>query len=278
MADENKVTDEMLNAASDADDAANNGDSVTNESDNGTEDVKKDAENLDDGEDTEKLKDKLKHYQDERSGFGRRLSAMEKDAQDRNDRLESVLNRIESLTGNSRSNSATEDVDDVDDDVPITKSEIRKMLREDKESEIKETSRYSQNYLRQFNKLGRMEDPEYYDSIFKEMEKNFNNKLTGNPMVDAELNYDKAEKALLKKTLASSIRKNPLKGNKPDGALGVGGDTTTVTKGSFVLPKLDEHATAFMAYAKKNNMSEKRIEKALSGETPANLKGNKVSL
>jgi len=260
---EKKVTDEMLAAASDADDVANNNDSVTDESDNGAEEpeAKKEDGNSDDEEDTEKLKEKLKRYQDERSGFGRRLSTMEKEIQERNDRLDAVLDRMESLAGNSRDNAIN---DDIDNDMPLTKAELKKLLREERELETKESLHYSQNYLRQFSKMGRTEDPEYYDAIFKEMEKNFNNKITGNPIVDAELNYDKAEKALLKKTLASSVKKNPLKGEKIKEALGVGGDSNMGKSKDFVMPKLDKAAAAFMEYAKHKNMSQERIERALT--------------
>jgi len=100
---------------------------------------------------------------------------------------------------------------------------------------------------------------EQHDETVKEMMTNFNVRRTGNPQIDAELNYAKAQAAVLSRGATKTV---PVKGEKPVAAGVTVGNTNTQRK--VTLPKLSAEAESFAAYMIRNGMSEESIAEALA--------------
>lgn len=123
-----------------------------------------------------------------------------------------------------------------EDEEIITSKTLETYLsrQEAKKSEQKQT--YEKNYTSTFAKIGT--DDDNFDAVWKEMVENHNVIHTGDPTVDAKLNYLSAQNALLKKP------KNPVQGKGKD-VKGVNvPDTTKTTPKS--MPKLDPVAQEFV--------------------------------
>lgn len=217
-------------------------------------------------EETKKLQEEEDHK--ERSKLGRRLSAMEQEAEARGTRLDATLDKMEAfLSSNPNANATTE----TDYDEPLTKKDIDKFM-EDREYKTKiAQGKYEQGYLQYVSKLGQQEDPEFHEEIQEEMMKNFNVKYSRDPVADAERNYLRATRAILKK--GSPSKENPLKGNKPKSALGVAGDTQMKDNKEFVMPALDEDAKDFI---KRKGLSEEQVKKYLSSKETVGLSRTNV--
>lgn len=253
--EKDKVTDDELDVASK--ETTDNDDSVTDS--DAIKDVEKKKE--EEGEETvESLKEKLKESHKERSRLGRRISAIERESIERNERLESAIGKIESFTVGSRQQE-----NDVVDDEYLTASKLNQVLNAREQKTNDDINVYQRDYKRALSRLGDNEELEFYDAVVAEMTKTgspFNDILSDNPYADAEINYLRATKAVLKK--ANAPKKNPLEGKKPDGALGVGGDTTITDKRTFTMPKLDADSQDYFNYVKRKGMKDTSIEKAFT--------------
>ena len=125
------------------------------------------------------------------------------------------------------------------------------------------------NYIQTINRLGSDETEEDHKDIYDEMMSHFNVRYSENPVVDAEKNYLKATRSVLKKRTAEPAKKvNPLKGNKPKAPLGAGSNSETMAKKTKPMPKFDEAAQDFM---RKSGITPERAAEILDGDTPANL-------
>ena len=99
---------------------------------------------------------------------------------------------------------------------------------------------------------------EQHDEVVKEMMTNFNVHRTGNPQIDAELNYAKAQAAVLSRGATKTV---PVKGDKPVAAGVTVGSTNTQRK--VTLPKLSAEAENFVAYMRRQGMTDESIAEAL---------------
>lgn len=211
-------------------------------------------------EETQKLKEEEEHK--ERSKLGRRVSAMEQEIEARATRLDAVVDRMEMFLSTQNSTNTTYETDE-----PLTRKDVNKFLEERDTKLSSAKMKYEKDYLQHISKLGQQEDPEVHEEIEEEMMKNFNVMHSNDPVADAERNYLKATRAILKK--ASPTKENPLKGKPPKSPLGVGGDTHMEKEKETQLPPLDDEAKDYIS---RRNLSPDRVKKALLSKTPLGLK------
>jgi len=212
---------------------------------------------------TEKeVSEEEKEEQKERSRLGRRLSKMEQTLSDFMERTGQVLETYQPREEKVTKQTLTE----LQDDDIVTVRDLKRLLSEEQNRTMTAQKEYEGGYVRHLKTLGGDEDPDLNEEIVKEMMTNFNIRHSNDPQADAERNYYRAARVVLKK--ATPDKKNPLKGEKPKGATGVGGDTALKDR-DLPIPELDEYAKEFV---QKVGMKEDSIKKALKGETPLSLR------
>lgn len=185
----------------------------------------------------------------ERSKLGRRVSTMEQMIRDRDSKIDDLLYRMETMIApKPQVYSDHSSQEDGNGDDYITKKDLPKYVddfitRKEKMTEAQH-QKYQIDYRRTLNQLGSSaEDPDFHSQVVAELEdvkSPFNKIISGNPNSDAELNYYKASMFLLK----AGKPTNPLKGGKPPGAIGVGGDSKIKPKDA-PMPKLSKEAAEF---------------------------------
>lgn len=211
----------------------------------------------------------------ERSKLGRKVKYMEDSLNGIKESIDERMDRMEKLFSQGQQQERHEEQfeDDEDEEVVLTKKEMREQMQQlMKEQQTQETNsqvQYEKGYLSTIKQLGSEEESEEeFNDIYDEMMANFNKKHSDNPEMDAEKNWLRATKSVLKKQAAKPIKKeNPLKGRKPKSPLGKGGGDTTPDT-SPTTPKLDDVAAEFI---RKTKMSDEAVADALSGEAPARL-------
>src|SRR3972149_3260591 len=138
-----------------------------------------------------------------------------------------------------------------------TPDDVEKVIQVREARQRNEQETYQKAYVSQMVSMST--GNEQHDEVVKEMMANFNIRRTGNPQIDAELNYAKAQAAVLSRGATKTV---PVKGEKPAAAGVTVGNTNTQRK--VTLPKLSAEAESFAAYMIRNGMSEESIAEALA--------------
>ena len=193
----------------------------------------------------------------ERVEFGRRnakrLENVEKtitNFADQFARTEETLSRFEGiLTQLVPQNRSEQNMTDIDED---EYARYRKLRARERQDQVK----YEKDYVTAENRI-KDKDPVIHDLIHKEMFENFNEIVTGNPSVDAELNYNKARASLMSKQLAELKKKGTDRKLGPTG-LQIGSRTGEQTEHETVLAEDAER------YVKSRGLSPEFVKKALS--------------
>jgi len=194
----------------------------------------------------EKVEPKEDDDHSEKSRLGRRLTRLETDIRSFMDEMKSTRKQpIE------------------DDEVPeviSTREDVLKVMSVEERKREKARVDYESNYLRKLSEFqGDTEnEKKQYEEIEKEMLANFNRKVTGNPLVDAELNFTKAKLSITEKKIPGREFKG--RAESPTGSPTIPNAVKTTPKG---LPELDEFARDFV---RRTGMSEDSQKKALGIE------------
>lgn len=258
MEDEKAIpTDEELDAAAAQEETVEIEETVPPE-DEGTGDESEQPEPKGEENPQEPSEEDVPDHQ-EKSRLGRRLKRMEA-------QFSTLMQRLEGLQSTPAVTEKEEDLPDQDEFVRA--SDIPKIMERLTEKKQAEQSKYENDYLYATVSLGADENisTELQDAIFDKMQSEFNTRITGNPKVDAELNYRKAMTSVLAKQ--ASTPKNPLKGGKPNEAIGVGAPTQTPSAPASKKVKLDPYAAEF---AKSVGMTEEEVSAALSSSNTSTV-------
>ena len=173
----------------------------------------------------------------DRAQFGRRTKLIEENLLAQQQTLQSILNRLDTFGQTQPTQNAPVPVMEGQDSEEqfvmqyINAAKTRGTLPEfvaTPEDQFKTqhvidaarkqyTRVYQDGYVRTLNTL-KVENPDQHDVIVKEMMENFNIRRTGNPAVDAEINYSRALAAVAKKGMT---KKAAFKGEE---AIGTGVD------------------------------------------------------
>jgi 5S rRNA maturation endonuclease (ribonuclease M5) len=260
-----EVTDEMLDRAADGVDEVEEvatEDETTEETTE--EEVEKEVAEEEVGETaSEEAEDTPEEPEDnaERSRLGRRVSELEGDllkarqeSQASTDNLNETLKKLTGLIGKNEEPAEEEFFE-----LPETKADLDKLIKEsvsaikqEESSQItKQSEEYSKGYIDTVMSL--IDDDPEGEAILKLLEDDFNTKhskvdtMQGGVM-DAAKNIMAAKSQLSQGT----VKKIPLKGEKPRAPLG-GGGGDKIPKAAKKMPKLDATAAA---YVKETGMSD----------------------
>jgi hypothetical protein len=138
-------------------------------------------------------------------------------------------------------------------------SVIENYMTQHQSQQSQEQARYENDYVKMTNRLASEVDETDYTEINTEMMTNFNVRHGNDASADAERNWLRAERAVLRKRQANPVRKAPLKQEKPSAPLG-GGSVQNASAKKVKMPKFDD---ATLAYMKKTGMTEERAAKIL---------------
>jgi len=199
--------------------------------------------------------------------------------------MDTVTDAIEEIRTSVKPKAEEEELDD---DYPLTmtakeykaliKEEIAKagvLTKGEVEAQKRQSKEYENGYMKKFDSLTADMPKEEKAEIKKEFldNKDINVKHSDNPLIDAQLNFFRAQTNVLRKQVAAKAKPvNPLDKNKdnPDQPLGGPlGTNNQEVKGAKVI-KLDPEAAKF---AKASGMSDEEVQETLSGDMPAYLGG-----
>ena len=195
----------------------------------------------------------------ERTALGRKVKGLELEVQ----RLTQMLSaRPQAPPANSPQANEDEPPEFI-----TTPDELERYLSIRERKRQAEVQGYQMGYGQRFLEIGK-DDPMYME-VEQEMMSSFNRRETGNPAIDAELNYHRARAAVLSKKLASpapevpAAPKIPGKGDKPQGS-----GVTIASRNSrpaSAPPQLDEFAADFI---RRTGMKEESVREALGAAKP----------
>ena len=184
----------------------------------------------------------------ERTRLGRRVK-----------KLEDLIGEL--VTELRESRKTPEPAPDVPETV-ATPDDVRRILAVEEQRKLNTQRVYHENYRKAIDALG-SENEDVHEEVIKEIlspNSPFNQILSENPFADAERNYYRAVKAVLKKKAASPVKpKANVRAEKPIAPTGVPVGTTVNAPNSKPF-KIDEYARDFM---RRMGMSDKSAEDAL---------------
>jgi hypothetical protein len=194
--------------------------------------------------------------QKERVEFGRRtakrLDTIEQTIADRFSRTEETMTRLEQMLSERLAPPPPEERDESEE----AEYQRHKKFRD---REAREQITYEQGFRKTIDQI-KEKDAVLHKEIFDEMFTNFNSKVSGNPGVDAELNYIKAKASLMAKKLSIAEKGRSNSGNRNLGPTGLSIGSRTGEQGE---PDVVLSADA-EAYAKARGLDPAFIKKAIN--------------
>lgn len=291
---EGQITDEELekalagdlgddgddNDADDKDSAGNEGDlGGSDGDDDNSASLDGDSDSDNDGDNDSSDFDFEKELHLTKTNFGRKQKKLENQIAEVNQNVSNLLEAVNSLVQKQSGGRDNDFEDDLDPDapIPLTMGElvdaVSKITGKQSEKVSKAQKTYENGYMKTVSNLGSQYPEKVHRHIVERMFKDFNIKHSDNPSLDAELNFSKAEAAILREV--RTRKTNPLDKNKGkhNQNLGGGSGTDQDTKVGGEI-KLDKYAADFI---KSIGMDEEEAQKALTGDMPMYL-GGKVSV
>ena len=147
----------------------------------------------------------------------------------------------------------------MDPEDSITVGTLDRLLDAREQQKTQQITDYDKAYLGAYNQLAASVSEAEAAAIVEEM-KVLSYDPSNNAAKDAEVNFLKAERAMLRKQLAKPKEKiNPVTGKKEHSALGTVTTQKTVTKDA-VLPKLDAAGTSYLEFVAREDGADKAQE------------------
>ena len=190
----------------------------------------------------------------EKTRLGRKVKKLE-DVMVTKAEFSQLMNKLDTLMAKPAEQVSTDKVEMPE--YVTTPDDVEKVIQAREQRMRTDQETYQKAYVSTMVSMGN--GNEQHDDVVKEMMTNFNVRRTGNPQIDAELNYAKAQAAVLSRGATKTV---PVKGEKPAAAGVTVGNTNTQRK--VTLPKLSAEAESFAAYMIRNGMSEESIAEALA--------------
>lgn len=188
----------------------------------------------------------------EKSHLGRKVKKLEEVMVTKVE-FNQLMNKLDSfITKPVEQNTAQSDIPEY----VATPEDVEKVIQARERRISAEQESYQKAYVSQMVSMGTGNDE--HDDVVKEMMANFNVRRTGNPQIDAELNYANAKAAVMSRGTQRTV---PVKGDKPVAAGVTHGNTNTQHK--VMLPKLSPDAENFVAYMRRQGMTDESIAEAL---------------
>ncbi len=208
----------------------------------------------------ERLKTENKNLKDGSSRLGREFKSFK---EEQSGKYDEILEKMAQITTSPQKEPDTiggyEDEEDKRART-IAREEAKKERLEAESEFTTAKEKYVKDYTKTIQALGRDEDVEVYEAITEEMKglPGYSN----DGVVDAERNYEKAERNYYKKLTGKTKTASAFKGGDPKGTK-VGGSSTVETKDTT-----DED----VASAMKNTHVQQYLSRRKSGKTEAEIK------
>jgi len=152
--------------------------------------------------------------------LGRRVSRMEERMTDMFDRLDTLMVKLDTGVPTRMPNyEAPMETEEVPEHIKETVVAVKKELAKETQREEEMQRKYADGYIKAVQKGFGDVDEELHNAVVKELlETNFRNykKATGDPTADAQINYDRAVAAILRRQRASSKIAPNVRGDKPN--------------------------------------------------------------
>jgi hypothetical protein len=182
--------------------------------------------------------------------LGRRVSRMEERLTDVFDKLDVLIGKMDrGVPTRMPEYVAPAEHDEIPEHVKETVAAVKKELARDSQRDQEMQQRYATDYIRAVQRGFGESDEELHNAVVKELtETNFRNykKHTGDPLSDAQINYDLAIGAILKRQRAASKVAPNVRGDKPNAPTDL--SSTTRLEGPPVKKiELDEYSRKFLA-------------------------------
>ena len=143
--------------------------------------------------------DKIPHG--ESSRLGRKVKRME-------DTFAEAMAKLDALTEAIGKTTMVAPVEDEMPEIIATPDDVQKVIDIRDRQRAQQAQKEKTAYFSRF-KSHESEDPELYADIYEEMLKNHNDKNTGKPEIDADINYLKAKNAIFSRKLAEAAKPKP---------------------------------------------------------------------
>jgi hypothetical protein len=196
--------------------------------------------------------------QRERSNLGRRVKRME-------DTVNTLLSKLDNFVDNvGRGAIQTQNYQNYDDEED--EEFIRKMQKYEKKK-VDRQKDYEKNYISKVRQLGSGE-PDYKE-IFDEMYSNFNVIHSGDPEIDARLNWADARASVLSKKISPNRPNVKGERNTASTDLGVNAINDSATSSEV---QLDDFAKEFVAHT---GMKKEKVESALKSDLRPGVSGRR---
>ena len=231
--------------------------STTGESTEALDNAYQEAQEKKDTKAVEKTPEQLAH--EERSNLGRKVKKLEETLAEMNEALQE-------LRGSRSATGTTTKTEDIPEYI-ATPDDVEKYLTARERRQLEEQKAYRGAYAKSFRKVG-SEDPDLYEEVFNEMFEHFNVVRTGNPEVDAELNYAKAKASVLAKKTSKPNPKANVKGGKSEVSTNLSVESRA-DETPLADVQLDDFAKEFVA---KTKMKTESVKDALKSESPIHLR------
>lgn len=205
----------------------------------------------------------------ERSRLGRKLAKVEEELLEQRKQT----NELMELLRTQFTPRPQEEKPDIPEYI-TTPQELEQYLDYREKQKFQKQQNYHQSYAKTVFGF-KPNDPDIHAEILKEMDANFRAIPTGEPAIDARINYSDAKAAYFAKLNASrkvNGKEVPLAGGKLEVPTGLSGGSRVVTK-EATPPKLDSVAQEYVDYLKSKGMKQEEInafvKSTLEGEAPA---------
>lgn len=203
----------------------------------------------------------------EKSRLGRKVKRME-------EQFSNVLERFDDFMSRSTPPQPSPPLVGSTDELPEfiqTPEDVERVVNARERKIATAQQLYSGNYIKQLQGLGNV-NTEIHDDILNEMaaNPNFNTRHTGNPIVDARLNYAEAKASVLAKKTAGTKPNIPVSGGSPIAPTGISATSRNAVTPTSDLPELSEASKEFI---RRTGMSEEDVKAALTGNAPLSIMG-----
>lgn len=199
----------------------------------------------------------------EKSRLGRKVKRME-------EQFSNVLEKFDDFMSRSIPPQPSPPADELPEFIQ-TPEDVERVVSARERKIATAQQMYSGNYIKQLQGLGNV-NTEIHDDILNEMaaNPNFNARHTGNPIVDARLNYAEAKASVLAKKTAGTRPNIPVSGGSPISPTGISATSRNAVTPTSELPELSEASKEFI---RRTGMSEEDVKAALTGNAPLNIMG-----
>ena len=251
------VTDDMLNAAA--------ADAVVAETETEPEEIVEDLQATEDvvveqeTEETETLDEEgLPVDHAKRSDLGRKLSATHRRQDEFDQKLDRILGVLETqatVLTKAEPKDEPNPFEGLDPEDAVTIGDLDKYLAAREKKSAMQLENYNKTYFKSLNKLVDSLEEGERDAVIKEL-KVLSYDPSTNPTQDADNNFSKAERAMLRKQLAKPREKvSPITGKQEHSPIGTVTNQKVVTK-ETVLPKLDAAGMSYLAFVEREDGSD----------------------